>query len=316
MNAPVSEPFSHVMSALTHVDEWRPAARVALVASTLAVACAADLLTPVELSLACFYLVPLAIATWTFGGRIGLLLAVTAGACALVVEKWGVAPYSSGGHAYWAAAVRITLFAAFVWALHHVKLAREILLVQSRHDPLTGLYNRRAFTELALVELRRARRFGRPTSVVFLDVDDFKAHNDVHGHLEGDRVLEALGRVLQQGRRFDIAARMGGDEFVLLMPETSGDAASAALERVRLLAVEELRQRGHHVTFTAGVATFDVAPDAVADILRAADELLYEGKRSGKASVRSRAVSPARARERHGASSNVADLATWRSSTA
>jgi diguanylate cyclase (GGDEF)-like protein len=304
MDTPSTEPFSRVLTALTRIAGWRARTRVALVAASFALACAADLLTPVELSLACFYLVPLAIATWAFGDRPGFLLAIAAGTCALAVEKWGVQPYSSDVHAYWAAGVRITLFAAFVWALDQVKVARSVLLIQSQRDGLTGLYNRRAFTELAQAELRRAKRYGRPTSVVFLDVDDFKEHNDVHGHLEGDRVLATLGRVLQSGRTFDVAARMGGDEFVLLMPETGGDAALAVLERVRQLVVEELRQVGQYVTFTAGVATFEVAPDTVADILRAADDLLYEGKRTGKDSVRARTLS----RAAHPTRTNVADL--------
>jgi diguanylate cyclase (GGDEF)-like protein len=286
MTAGVSVPFSQVVSALTRVAGGPRSMRVVLVVATLVVACAADVLTPVELSLASLYLVPLAITTWAFGGRAGLLLAVAAGACALVVERWGAHPYSADYYAYWAACVRITLFAAFVWALDHVKLARDVLLVQSQRDTLTGLYNRRAFTELAQAELQRARRFGRPTSVVFIDVDDFKRQNDTHGHLEGDRILEAIGRALQHGRRFDVPARMGGDEFVLLMPETDEAAAALAFARLHERAIDELARTGHQVTFTAGVATFAVAPDSIADLLRAADQVLYEGKRSGKDSVR------------------------------
>lgn len=155
-------------------------------------------------------------------------------------------------------------------------------------DPLTGLANRRGFTERAAQAVQACRERGAPVSVVLFDVDRFKAVNDTHGHAAGDAVLKGLARVLRNGvRADDVAGRLGGEEFVVLCPGLAPEAAQALPERLR----SALRQGVPHpdggttvVTASAGVAALPpLAPEvAVERALAAADEALYAAKAAGR----------------------------------
>ena len=156
---------------------------------------------------------------------------------------------------------------------------------QARSDALTSLANRRAATERIELERRRTERTHRPLSLVMLDVDDFKKVNDERGHACGDAVLKGLAELLRSTlRQLDLAARWGGEEFLLVLPETSQEGALQIAEKIRR-GVEEIRihDGGKQVSFTVtiGVGTFDDLLDVDA-CLRRVDAALYEGKRSGK----------------------------------
>jgi diguanylate cyclase (GGDEF)-like protein len=157
---------------------------------------------------------------------------------------------------------------------------------QADVDPLTGLANRRGF-ELALAaELRRSVRYERPCSLVMTDLDDFKHVNDEHGHDMGDAVLIAFSQHLRETvRANDVVARLGGEEFALLLPELDLDGALVVAERVRrTLAADTMRtRRGREVRITAsfGVAEASGSSNPV-ELTRIADEALYEAKRNGK----------------------------------
>ncbi len=148
-------------------------------------------------------------------------------------------------------------------------------------DAVTGLANRRLFEETLDLELGRARRQGTPLSLVVLDVDHFKVVNDTEGHRVGDEVLRAVGRALvSMTKASDLAARYGGDEFVVLLPGCSRLEAPTVAERVRQAVTEGLAR--HAVTVSAGVATVpDDARDAE-DLVATADAALYNAKRSGR----------------------------------
>jgi diguanylate cyclase (GGDEF)-like protein len=157
----------------------------------------------------------------------------------------------------------------------------------NRTDELTGLTNRRHFTELAKHELSRARRHGTPLAVVMIDADHFKQINDGLGHLAGDRVLSGIGKALQTGiRDYDVAARYGGEEFALLLPQTSGEDARVVAERCRnTIASTPLayQNRALRVTVSAGVAALPEAKaSSIEDLVRLADEALYRAKAGGR----------------------------------
>ena len=161
---------------------------------------------------------------------------------------------------------------------------------ESRSDALTGLLNRRGFEERFAVEAARSLRSGRPLAAVALDIDHFKHVNDLHGHEMGDRVLTWLGALVAgQVRRVDIAARIGGEEFVVVLPDTSADVAQAFAQRlVDAVAGHRGTDPTHHgvalelpVTISAGVAT--ASTDAtIDDLLGRADEALYAAKAAGR----------------------------------
>jgi diguanylate cyclase (GGDEF)-like protein len=147
----------------------------------------------------------------------------------------------------------------------------------ARRDSLTGLLNTGAFQEVAERERARALRTGKPISVAFLDLDQFKQLNDAHGHVVGDAVLAAFGSVIQRSVRVtDIVARVGGDEFTLVFPETDQFETSAVLQRIRHRI--SMRTDIPMVTATMGFVTFTVPPHSVEEMVRMADELMYRAK--------------------------------------
>jgi diguanylate cyclase (GGDEF)-like protein len=166
---------------------------------------------------------------------------------------------------------------------------------QSIRDGLTNLFNRH-FLEIALErELQRATRSGEPLAVLMIDVDHFKAFNDLFGHEAGDLVLRELAGCLQSTvRAEDIVCRYGGEEFVILLPEITRERAMEAAERLRQrVSMMRLELRGEplrQISISVGLATYpDLASDAV-DLLRMADRALYQAKRAGRNQVHIMAV--------------------------
>jgi diguanylate cyclase (GGDEF)-like protein len=149
---------------------------------------------------------------------------------------------------------------------------------EARVDPLTGLLNRRGLDERMEAEISRAAREATPLGAVVFDIDHFKRVNDEHGHELGDRVLVWLGALLKvQARGVDVTARIGGEEFVVLLPRADLEAAHAFAERVRIAVAQH--ERG--LTVSAGVASA-VAPIDDQLLLAEADQALYVAKRSGR----------------------------------
>jgi len=165
---------------------------------------------------------------------------------------------------------------------------RETLRHQSIRDPLTGLFNRRYMEShlASLVEQAAAR--GKPIAVLILDIDYFKAVNDSHGHDAGDDVLREFSlRIRKSIRNIDLACRYGGEEFVIVMPETDVAVATMVAERIRRRIASEpfaIQQgaRKLEVTISIGIAAIGAAGDNAAAILKRADAALYRAKRDGR----------------------------------
>jgi diguanylate cyclase (GGDEF)-like protein len=153
----------------------------------------------------------------------------------------------------------------------------------AEHDPLTRLFNRRAFNHRLRIETARARRYGKPFALVVLDVDGFKGINDRHGHMAGDTALARVADLLtHQLRAPDAAFRIGGDEFALILPEIEAGSIDTVVHRIALSLETTCAAEGHAVTASFGVAVFGgVAHDPEA-LLRAADAAMYAAKRSGE----------------------------------
>lgn len=166
----------------------------------------------------------------------------------------------------------------------------------ARHDALTGLLNRYSLDEFAAREMARARRGEDDLSLVVLDLDNFKNVNDRFGHAAGDHVLvEAAGRIRSVIREEDVAFRIGGEEFLILLPGASGTFARQVAERLRrLLAREPIfhRDREIVVSTSAGVVTFDPIADDWESLQRRADQALYRAKEQGRNRVEVAEASP------------------------
>jgi diguanylate cyclase (GGDEF)-like protein len=166
-------------------------------------------------------------------------------------------------------------------ALHNA-LVFQKMQQQSITDGLTGIKTRRYFLEAVHSEYRRASRSGRAFSVVLIDLDKFKEVNDSFGHLEGDLVLSRVGRLLEQkSRQSNVIARYGGDEFVILMPETGVEQAEILSERLRLWLATDPMLAERKISGSFGVATFPLHGATVEDIIRIADAGMYVSKRAG-----------------------------------
>lgn len=148
----------------------------------------------------------------------------------------------------------------------------------SQRDPLTGLLNRRGFEELSATELLRAARYDRPIAFALLDVDRFKAVNDQYGHAVGDRVLRVVSEELLKLRRSDLAVRLGGDEFGLLMPETDAAGAEQLIARLRQRIHTRMFEQGWPVTISAGVASSEQCQRRLPELIAEADSRMYACK--------------------------------------
>jgi len=158
----------------------------------------------------------------------------------------------------------------------------------SVRDGLTALYNHRHFQEAFAVEVARSQRSGKSCSVAFMDVDNFKAYNDTHGHPDGDRLLKTLAEILLSHLRCsDLAARYGGEEFVLLLPETPKLAALRIAEGLRVKVEQEHfpgreQQPLGRVTISIGVASYPEDGGDAPGVLACADQRLYQAKHAGR----------------------------------
>jgi diguanylate cyclase (GGDEF)-like protein len=174
-----------------------------------------------------------------------------------------------------------TLADLLATALHNAFVFQK-LQQQSITDGLTGIKTRRFFWEALSAEWKRASRSGRPFSVVLIDLDKFKEVNDTMGHFEGDLVLARVGRLLEhKSRQSNVVARYGGDEFIILMPETGPEQAQVLAERLRQWITADPMLSEHHITGSFGVASFPTHGFSIEDIIRVADAGMYVSKRSG-----------------------------------
>jgi diguanylate cyclase (GGDEF)-like protein len=174
-------------------------------------------------------------------------------------------------------------------AIENAKVHEEV-----RHlavtDELTGLWNARRFNELLDYEVERSRRYGGEVSLIFIDLDHFKSVNDTHGHLVGSRLLSEVGRLLGRSiRTVDSAARFGGDEFVLMFPNTSKEWGRVLAERLcRLLRETEFRADNGdllNVTGSFGVAAYPLDADSPRELMGMADKAMYHVKETSRNGV-------------------------------
>ena len=156
---------------------------------------------------------------------------------------------------------------------------------------MTGLPNRTSLFEIGQRDVARCRRSGQPLTGVFIDLDGFKQVNDSAGHAEGDRVLRAVAQTIQANTRdTDLPARIGGDEFVVVLPETDYDNAEIYIHRLQEALDQAMAKGGWEVTFSIGAATFNALPSALDEIVKIADDLMYVVKRREKNAIKHRLI--------------------------
>ena len=186
----------------------------------------------------------------------------------------------------WIATVFTLLVTGYLLSVVRDRLAHLIagLSDAAHHDPLTDLLNRRGFQEVFDVELERARRADQPLSLIVGDLDRFKRVNDVHGHAAGDDVLRRVADAIRGAKRgFDRAARIGGEEFAILAPDSDEHGAYMLAERIRAAVHEAFADQGDgQLTISFGISTHPLHGQSADGLLRTADQALYAAKRLGR----------------------------------
>ena len=266
---------------------------VILAILALLLVAAVDWITGRELGLSLFYAVPVFAVSRLAGARAGFVTALAGSLLWGLSDAFSGEPYDRPWLPWWNAANRLGFFLTVVW----LSATREALAgarERARTDALTGIPNQDGFVEAARREIGRCRRHGHFLTLGYVDCDDFKVVNDTRGHEEGDALLREVARVLATSvRSDDVVGRIGGDEFVLLMPEIEPEQAREAAARLRRELGASMQRFRWPVTFSIGLATFRPPSPDVETLLREADGLMYSAKRSGKDSTRHRVFTPA-----------------------
>lgn len=251
-----------------------------------------DHLTGGEFSFSIFYLGPVGLAAWAGPRKMGGILALWSGILWLAVDLQSGNAYSYQVVPYWNALVRVGFFLIVSLLLTRIRRTLDLEHLQAHIDSLTGLPNSRGFLAMVDGEVVRVRRYGRPLTLAYLDLDNFKAVNDTRGHAEGDRLLRVVAEALRKSlRETDGLARLGGDEFCALLPETGGEGAAEVLRKVRAGVLALAESEGWPVTISLGAVTFLTAPPSTAEAIRRADDLMYQVKQSGKDAILQEVVS-------------------------
>ena len=242
-----------------------------------------DDLSGPETTMTLFYVVPISLASWYGSRSMGFIVAVVAIATLMTAEAESGRHYSRLYSLVWNNLARFGLLTLISYLVASLRERFEAEKNLAETDPLTTAFNGRAFRERAVTEIHRLERYRRPFTVAYLDVDDFKKVNDIHGHAVGDELLKKVVSAIRPCvRELDVVARLGGDEFAILFVDTPLPGAAEAMDKIHACLLEVMQEMSIPVTFSVGMVTYEESPSDVRQMLRLADEAMYTVKRQGK----------------------------------
>lgn len=238
--------------------------------------------TPPEARLGVLYIIPVLLVTWTDGLTWGIVFGLASIGLREVVA-WEQMPADTPlGWRIGNPAAYVAVVAVAMAGLEKLRRSQAALARLVTQDALTNVLNARAFAERLGQELDRNRRYPRPLALLYMDLDDFKVINDTHGHQTGDAVLRLVADAMRTSvRTADVLGRLGGDEFAVLMPETDAQVADAAAKRL-VAGLRNVFKGTPNVTASIGVVACTATDASTDDLLRRADQAMYDAKRMGK----------------------------------
>ncbi|MFI5056699.1 MAG: GGDEF domain-containing protein [Candidatus Acidiferrales bacterium] len=242
-----------------------------------------DRVTGWEITSSILYLLPVSYFAWYFSSGIGSVVALLSVFAWLLLNRLKGPQYSGTFIPYWNGLISLALYLILVFILGEVKAIYRRERENSRVDFLTGMINQRGFYEALRKERERASRLDTPTSLAYIDLDNFKLVNDRFDHQTGDNVLASVGHTLRDSiRNIDLAGRLGGDEFCVLLPNTDAAGARVIIEKLKEALSDVMKTSDWYVTFSIGAVTFLRPAKSADEMIRAADRVMYSAKTQGK----------------------------------
>jgi len=246
-----------------------------------------DFFSGYELAFSLFYLIPIMIVAWFVGRRAGLLFSLLASLFWFSADYFAGHVYSNPVFYFWNTAIRLAFFVVVVLLLSALQNALEIEKALARIDRLTGAMNGDFFYFILQSELDLQQRYKGVFTLAYLDLDNFKQVNDEFGHVAGDHLLRQVVYTIRNNtRRTDVVARLGGDEFGILLRKTDIEEARVVFSRIRQALLTEMEKNQWKVTTSIGVVTVESPAMTTDEVIKMADDLMYEVKRSGKNNIR------------------------------
>jgi len=272
------------MSAVEVIGKQGRAVQVSLGSITLLlVGTGAFFASSSLLEFSVFFIIPVAYFTWFIHRKAGAMASAVSAAVTLWANIASPVHIDHPAIAYWNALIWLGFFMSVTFIVAALKTLHDRERQLSRVDSLTGIANRLGFYEYANGERKRAGRSQQPITLAYLDLDGFKEINDTLGHETGDKVLVSVARTMQMSvRQTDMVGRMGGDEFALILPDTSKAAANTVLRKVSRMLEGSMKQNGWRITFSIGAVTFLVPPVSVQEMIAGADQVMFSVKNNGK----------------------------------
>ncbi|HPI04238.1 MAG: putative diguanylate cyclase YcdT [Candidatus Aerophobetes bacterium ADurb.Bin490] len=236
-----------------------------------------------EFTFSTLYILPVMAAAWFGRLRFGIAVSVLAALTWFVGDLFAGRDYSRPFIPYINTAARIVLFIAVSALVNAVRKSLEMEIRLANEDFLTKISNSRGFFRYAEMELNRLKRYKKPFTIVYLDADNFKSVNDMHGHKAGDLLLVEIARIIRKHiRPTDMVARLGGDEFGVILIEAGPLKAKKIAGKIYRMLGAAMKKKHNLITFSFGVVTFMKPARTVDDVIKKADDLMYAAKHGGK----------------------------------